>query len=345
MGDPLQNFKDSFANASNYEFVFLQTDPGFGEVYKPVNDSSPIPINNLKNRCIAKLKTKPTEDKKRIAQLEEENKELIICKHRDLANYIRQEFTKNTGLIFIRFLSINDESAVILAHPNRVIKLQTSSYENEVLQLLNGCPYIIHPMKWFEVNLYCYTSSMELPFFKWTADWFCKLYPFYIPDVMQQLFKGIAYCHDHSILHRDVKPSNILVSLEDGCVHAVLADFDMAILRRKKLIKGRCGTDGYMAPEVLSHSYNRKIDIWSAGVVFFELLTETQLYTVSSDDNGMLDFFQNWSIRKWKASFLSKFCLSPNECNLLKLLLRITSSKRPEAKLILQHKYFKQRKQ
>ena len=72
------------------------------------------------------------------------------------------------------------------------------------------------------------------------------------------------------ILHRDVKFSNILVS----CHSAKLADFGLAkILPTGMCFKGRAGTQGWQAPEVFNATYSFAADIWSAGVVFYVMLS------------------------------------------------------------------------
>ena len=96
---------------------------------------------------------------------------------------------------------------------------------------------------------------------------------------------ALAYAHQRNIIHRDVKPSNIMIE-ESGRV--VLADFGLAKLttRRSDTETGTIkGTPAYMAPEqALGRASNPRSEIYSLGVIFYELLTGRQPY---SDENPL----------------------------------------------------------
>ena len=89
---------------------------------------------------------------------------------------------------------------------------------------------------------------------------------------MKGLVEGVAYLHDHGIVHRDLKPANLF--MEEGIVK--IGDYGLA-----KLITPSQGTEHsesigtchYMAPEIGSGKYNKPIDVYSIGVILFEMLT------------------------------------------------------------------------
>lgn len=93
-------------------------------------------------------------------------------------------------------------------------------------------------------------------------------------DIIMQIAEGLSKAHEKNIIHRDIKPTNIFIT-SDGVVK--LLDFGLAkIAGQPQITKttGTVGTAAYMSPEqAKGQSVNIKTDIWSLGVVFFEMLT------------------------------------------------------------------------
>jgi len=92
-----------------------------------------------------------------------------------------------------------------------------------------------------------------------------------------QMMKGISVCHDAGIVHRDIKPQNLLM---DARYQLKITDFGLSKLCKNKdadkaVMKTHyVGTRGYQAPELLKKKkYGKACDIFSAGVVLFILLT------------------------------------------------------------------------
>ena len=79
--------------------------------------------------------------------------------------------------------------------------------------------------------------------------------------------------HIKGIVHRDIKSDNILVASVDN-LEIKLTDFGLSIYLDKSLDNDILGTPLYMAPELIkSQKYDSKIDIWSAGIVSYILLS------------------------------------------------------------------------
>ncbi|KAJ7158912.1 kinase-like domain-containing protein [Mycena filopes] len=88
---------------------------------------------------------------------------------------------------------------------------------------------------------------------------------------LAELSCGIAYLHRQKIIHRDIKPDNILL---DAMGHAHLTDFNVAIhYSDRRLHTSVAGSMAYMAPQVVGRKgYSWAIDWWSLGVTAYELL-------------------------------------------------------------------------
>jgi fused-like protein len=93
--------------------------------------------------------------------------------------------------------------------------------------------------------------------------------------IAKQLVRALFYLHSHRIIHRDMKPQNILLSA-NGVVKLCDFGFARAMSAATVMVTSIKGTPLYMAPElVLERPYDHTADLWSLGVILYELYVGT----------------------------------------------------------------------
>ena len=157
---------------------------------------------------------------------------------------------------------------------------------------------------------------------------------------MRELLSGVAYLHDHNIIHRDIKLENILVT-DDG--HVKITDFGLSKRISTDQFAGTfCGTLHYCSPEVLNkHPYNTKTDIWSCGVVFYILVCGFNPFFW--ENRGNTAAFQ--AVRNGYVSFPPQYWahVDPLIVDLIRCMLTVAPARRPSAHECLQHEFFTER--
>ena len=126
----------------------------------------------------------------------------------------------------------------------------------------------------------------------------CKLEPDMVQSYSYQLLRAIEYCHSNRIIHRDIKPQNIVINTSVG--HLKLIDFNSAIILEDDLVQEKIPltnpvtTIWYRAPEVLmgDRSYSYPIDIWSAGCIIAQMINNGPIISELDELNMLQQIFK-----------------------------------------------------
>ncbi|KFH41384.1 Cyclin-dependent kinase-like protein [Hapsidospora chrysogenum ATCC 11550] len=186
------------------------------------------------------------------------------------------------------------------------------------------------------------------------------------PDVvrkfMMQLCQGIRYCHSHRVLHRDLKPQNLLINSQGNLK---LADFGLARAFGVPLrtYTHEVVTLWYRAPEILlgGRQYSTGVDMWSVGCIFAEMCTCKPLFPGDSEIDEIFKIFRTLStpneevwpgvttypdykttFPKWVRDYSVPLCKNLDRAGLelLEMMLVYDPAGRISAKSAVNHPYF-----
>ncbi len=183
-----------------------------------------------------------------------------------------------------------------------------------------------------------------------------------IKSFMRQMMEGLAYCHRRRIMHRDLKPHNLLIDSND---RLQLADFGLARTFTLPIREytHEVITLWYRSPEILlgQKIYSTPADIWSAGCIFAEMILAQPLLPGESEIDQIFKIFKLFGTpteKTWpgvselpdfkksfpkfrKESFHEVFMgSSALEIDLLEKILVLDPDRRLTAEEILRHPYF-----
>lgn len=264
--------------------------------------------------------------------------------------------SKATGeIVALKEIRLNDEegapSTAIreislmkeLRHPN-IVRLLDVIHTEEILMLV---------FEYMDQDLKKYMDSVGRGMVELST----------IKSLMFQLLKGLAFCHENRVLHRDLKPQNLLLNHQTG--ELKLADFGLARAFGIPVnnFSNEVVTLWYRAPDVLlgSRNYNTSIDIWSAGCIFAEMYTGRPLFPGKTNQDQLIRIFkhlgtpndQTWpritELPEWKKGYpvypqqsIQAFLpmIDPVGVELLGRMLVYLPESRISAKDAMQHPFF-----
>jgi cyclin-dependent kinase 12/13 len=184
-----------------------------------------------------------------------------------------------------------------------------------------------------------------------------------IKCIMKQMLEGLQQCHSKGIVHRDTKPSNLLINAE-GTLK--LADFGLATsFLTANHLSNNVVSLYYRPPELLmgSHAYGPEIDIWSVGCILIELVTNNYLFAGANETEQLDLIFRvfgtpseeswpgvsklpGWGLatnrRRYPTKALSEVFsfLSPDALDLISKLMSLDPKKRITSADALVHPWF-----
>jgi len=164
-------------------------------------------------------------------------------------------------------------------------------------------------------------------------------------SLFAQILLSMEYLHSLNIVHRDVKPENILY-LTEGANQIKLIDFGYAgMWSEEKPLTGLCGTPDYVAPEVLTwyeddeHGtpYGKGSDLWSLGVLLYVILSGCSPFS-ADEEEAILALVQEAKYEFHEAEWKD---ISPEAKDLISQLLMVKPEERLTMQQLLDHSWLK----
>ncbi len=170
-----------------------------------------------------------------------------------------------------------------LNHPNSVI-LEKIIYDNEFPPQDNNDPDFKDDIIHFGFEM-CKFDLHKMIYYQTTNVQTNK-------KLMADILLGMEYVHSRGIIHRDMKPSNVLISFQGGKNEIPVAKLCDYNLSKPYTIQGvnspKIITSCYRPPEVVDGKiYDMKVDIWSIGCIFYEMVTKKRIVNGYKDNEIM----------------------------------------------------------
>lgn len=292
----------------------------------------------------------------------------VVYKARDLT-------TKDHRIVALKKIRLEAEDEGVPSTAIREISLLKEMNDPNIVRLLN----IVHAdghklylvFEYLDLDLKKYMESLPvsqggrgkpLPEGSGPALHTLGLGPGMVKKFMGQLCQGIRYCHAHRVLHRDLKPQNLLIDSEGNLK---LADFGLARAFGVPLrtYTHEVVTLWYRSPEILlgGRQYSTGVDMWSVGCIFAEMCTRKPLFPGDSEIDEIFKIFrilgtpteEDWpgvtsfpdfkpSFPKWGRQDIANIATDLDDfgLDLLEALLVYDPAGRISAKQTVIHPYF-----
>ena len=212
-------------------------------------------------------------------------------------------------------------------------------------------------------RLYLVFEFLDMDFKKYMDSTHGNLSAMLCKSYLYQCCRGLAYCHARGVMHRDLKPQNLLVS-RDGVLK--LADFGLArsFCPPIRPLTHEVVTLWYRPPEILlgSPTYAPPMDVWAIGTIFAEMVTKRPLFPGDSEIDQIFKIFRQFGtptetewpgvteLQDWNPAFPTWYKapysrgIRENLCEtgqrLLQAFMEYDPRRRISAKEAMNHDYF-----
>ncbi|KAK8472940.1 hypothetical protein PHAVU_001G002800 [Phaseolus vulgaris] len=158
-------------------------------------------------------------------------------------------------------------------------------------------------------------------------------------SIFRQVVNVVHACHFMGVMHRDLKPENFLLANKDPKAPLKATDFGLSVfIEEDKVYRELVGSAYYVAPEVLQKSYGKEIDVWSAGIILYILLSGVPPFWAETE-RGIFDTILEGKLDLESAPWPS---ISAAAKDLIRKMLTRDPKKRITAAEALEHPWMKE---
>ncbi|PRQ28452.1 putative protein kinase CAMK-CDPK family [Rosa chinensis] len=156
--------------------------------------------------------------------------------------------------------------------------------------------------------------------------------------IVRDIVNVVHSCHVMAVMHRDLKPENFLLSSKGEGAMLKGTDFGLSVfIEEGKVYRDIVGSAYYVAPEVLRRSYGKEIDIWSAGVILYILLSGVPPFWAETERgifNAILEGVVDFESQPWPS-------ISDGAKDLVRKMLTQDPKKRITSLKVLEHPWLR----
>lgn len=241
-----------------------------------------------------------------------------------------KKYSIKGGLVAIKRINKSNLDSEYLERVNEEIEIMKIIKENPHPNIVNCIEIITDSDIIYIVLEYCENGDLSQCLGYSIEENVSKKY-------ILQIIKSLDYLKQRKIIHRDIKPKNILLTNNKKIIK--LCDFGLSKLTNNfERTYTICGSPLYMAPEILNYQkYSHQVDLWSVGIILYEMIFGFHPFINYKNINELRNSINNDQIPIPPPEFKEKI---NKECvDILSLLLEKSDKKRINIKEIINHNW------